>query len=190
MPTSRDLSELTESMNESSWQAEFVRELAENYCHLYACALTVVGNRDDANDVIQEVCVVLWKKKCEEVEEILNFRKWACSITFILAKAHVRQRRRHHGMGFNDEALARIVQARSAGSELFELRRDVLRGCLAKLAVEDRKLLFDCYQDDVSLLEVAKRKGRTATAIYSKLKRLRQQLSACIQRQLGKGDDW
>lgn len=190
MPPS-SIHELASAMNDSGWESEFLQQLAANYRHLYACALTVVGQRDDAGDVIQEACVTLWEKYRDgEFEQVLNFRKWACGIVFNLARQHVRKRRRHLHAGLSDHVLGQIIQARSAGSELLELRREILRECLGKLSLEDRKFLVERYQAETSLAETARKQGRSLSAVYSKLKRLRHLLTDCMRRRLGTGEDW
>lgn len=181
--------ELTVAMNESPLEAEFLRQLAAHYRNMYACALSIVGTPNDANDVIQETCVVLWQKY-DEFNRGTNFRKWACAITFNVAKNFVRRQRRHCRTGLSDDLLARVVQVRTAEAELLELRREVLRECLEKLSQADRTFLFDSYQESASLAEFSRRQGRTAAAVYSKLTRLRQILARCVHRQLESGEDW
>lgn len=183
--------ELMTSMDESSGEGEFLRQLTANYRYMYSCALTIVGNAEDADDVMQEVCVVLWQKYgTGEFEQILHFRKWACSIVFNLAKLHVRKQRRHLRAGLSEQILRQIIQAHSAGSELFELRREILQECLGKMPVSDRSFIFDCYQDSLPLGKIARARGSTVAAVYSKLKRLRRMLSDCMKRRLGMGEDW
>ena len=177
-------------MNDSSREADFLRLLAASYHSLYSLSLAIVGKRNDADDVIQEVCVVLWQKY-DEFEPGTNFRKWACSVTFHVAKAYARkeQRRRGRRAGLSDEALTKISQFRTAGSELFELRREALRECVGKLSAKDRSLLSECYQAPTSLVDYARRHGRTVSAVYSKLKRIRRALTECVHRHLSRGDD-
>jgi len=172
--------ELQTTVNDSSREAEFLRQLAGSYRDLFASAMAIVGKRDDADDVIQEVCVVLWQKY-DEFEQGTNFRKWACTFAFNIAKAYARKQRRRRGVGLGDQALARVVQMRSAGSELFELRREMLRNCMDKLNEADRRFLSDCYRTPTSLGEFAQCKGRTVSSVYSKLKRLRRALTKCVQ---------
>jgi len=191
MMPSLSIHELASAMNDSGWESEFLRQFTENYRHLYACALTVVGNREDAGDVIQEACVVLWEKYRDgEFQQVLNFRKWSCGIVFNLARLHVRKRRRYSQSGLSDHVLGQIIQTRSAGSELLELRREILQECLGKLSLADRKFLVDRYQNEAPLAEIARRQGRTLSAVYSKLKRLRRLLTDCMRRRLGTGEDW
>ncbi|HWL08380.1 MAG TPA: sigma-70 family RNA polymerase sigma factor [Planctomicrobium sp.] len=180
--------EPTDTEHETSQEAEFLRLLATSYRDLYASALSIVGNRNDVEDVIQEVCVVLWKKY-DEFEQGTNFRKWACAIAFNVAKAYARKQRRAQGAGLSEEALLRITQMRTAGTELFELRREVLRNCVGKLPEKDRRFLAECYRPSISLIEFAQRQERTVSAVYSKLKRIRKAIADCVHKQLGKGDE-
>lgn len=179
--------ELASAVNESSREAEFLRQLARSYRELYALATAVVGNRDDADDVIQEVCLVLWEKR-EKFEEIVNFRKWACTVAFNVARAYARKQRRRRGAGLDDQTLNRVVKIRLASCELLELRREVLRSCLDKLPAPDWDFLMDCYHNSTSLAELASQQGRTASMVYSKLKRLRRVLMNCVQRHLERGE--
>lgn len=166
-------------------QAEFLRRLAGVYSEAYACALAIVGNRTDADDVIQEACVVMWEK-FDEFEEGTNFQKWACSIAFFVAKNFVRkQRRRSFGLG--DYALSRIEQVRSGEGELLELRQELLRDCVAKLSARDRQFLDDCYGGYKTIADVARAQKTNVETVYTRLKRLRARLTECLQRTLGRG---
>lgn len=174
------------SVNNSTQEAEFLRFLAMSYRDLYAAAMSIVGNRNDADDVIQEVCVVLWAKY-DEFNPNTNFRKWACTVTFNVARSYARKRNRHRGVGLDEEVLAKIVRMRTASSELLELRREILRGCLDRLTPRDRRFLADCYRTPSSLVEYAQSKGLTVATVYSKLKRVRRALVDCVQWKLEGG---
>lgn len=176
------------ALDESSQEAEFLRQLAKNYRELYALATVIVGSHDDVDDVIQEVCVVLWENR-EKFPEIADFRKWARTITSNIARTCARKQRRRRGGGLDDQTLACVIQMRLASSELLELRREVLQSCLNKLPASDRGFLMDCYRTPTSLTELAVRKGRTVSMIYSKLKRLRRLLVNCVQRHFERGED-
>lgn len=171
----------------SSRESDFLRQLALSYHELYATGLTIVGNRDDADDVIQEVCVVLWQKY-GEFEEGTNFRKWAYTVTYNVAKAIARKRRRRRGFGLSDYALMKVAQVKTGGNELFELQCEVLRECMSKLPEQDREFLSDCYRNSSSLVKYARDIGRSVETIYTKLKRLRKRLTDCVTRSLGKED--
>lgn len=169
--------------SDSSREAEFLRELAACYRDMYSCAMVVAGSQADADDVIQEACVVLWQKY-DEFNPESCFKKWACSITFNVAKAYARKQRRRRGHGLPDDVLANVVRMCTAGSELFELRSEILKKCLARLSVSNRNFLIDCYQNANGIATVARKQNRTMASVYSKLKRIRQMLSECVKNQM------
>jgi len=180
-----DIQDLRERENDSSRESEFLRGLAGAYDDIYISVLAIVCNRVDADDVIQEVCVILWQK-FDEFEAGTNFRKWACAFAFNVAKAFVRKRRRRGGLGLSDQALVNISRLQTTGSELFELRREVLQECMAKLRGKDSRFLMTCYSSKSSLVEYARTTGMPITTVYTRLRRLRKQLMECINRTLGK----
>jgi len=180
--------DLITDASESSREARFLREWTDVYRNVFACALSVVGNREDAEDVTQQACVVLWEKY-DEYEPGTNFTKWAATIAFKTAKAFVRQRRRHSGSGLSDHVLAKVVKTRVAGSELFELRREVLRECVSRLSAKEQRFLLDCYRPHRSLVDFARSSQVPLGTIYTRLKRLRQRLTGCIQRKMKLGEE-
>lgn len=166
-----------------SREPAFLRDLSNAYRDAYASALSIVGNRPDADDVMQEVCIVLWQKY-DEFEQGTDFRKWACSIAFNVAKSYSRKMRKQ-ASGLTELALSRIEQIRTASAELLELRREVLRECVQKLNATDRTLLSEYYGRPVSQVEFARSQGKPVDTIYTRLKRIRRKLNACISRTMG-----
>jgi len=185
MPANKFSKRLTEELDDSSRGADFLRDLSSVYRDAYSRALAIVGNRADADDVMQEVCIVLWQKY-DEFEQDRDFRKWACGICFYVAKAFMRKRRRQ-SFGLSDRSLAKIEQIRAGGAELFELRRELLHECLDKLGERDQQFLEDCYGSSLSQVEFARSQGMSVETVYTRLKRLRRKLIECINRNLGKG---
>jgi len=169
----------------SSREVEFLRQLESTYYDLFALGLTIVGHRHDADDVMQEVCVILWQK-FDEFEEGTSFKRWALTVTSNVAKAFVRKRRRRRGFGLSDYVLAKVTRLQSSGSELFELQCEILQECLEKLPERDRSFLSSCYRNTSSLTEYAHESGISRETIYTRLKRLRRRLAECMMRRLGR----
>jgi len=176
---------LFDGVGDSSRESIFVGELVGVYGEVCAAVLSVVGNRLDAEDVIQDVCVTLWEKFDEYVPET-NFRKWALAYAFNIARASARYQRRRRGVGLSDHSMMQISQLQAAGSELFELQREVLDGCLSKLQDKDYRLVMVCYGTEISITEYAQSSGTPVATLYTKLKRIRKQLIECVNRALGK----
>lgn len=181
------MNDLQTDLSGPSREAEFLRRLAASFRDIYMSILSIVGNQADAEDVLQDVCVTLWQR-FDEFEPGTNFRKWACAFAFNMARHHARQQRRHRGQGFSDEALRKLSQVQTGGSELFELRRELLQNCLARLKPRDRQFLMDCYSRRATLAEYAKTEEIPVATVYNRLKRLRMLLIGCVNRALGRGE--
>jgi len=183
----RQIDEFRAELSDSTRETEFLRGLTGAFREIYSCALSIVGNRLDAEDVAQEVCIVLWKK-FDEFEPGTNFQRWARTVTFNVAKAYARRQRRRRGFGLDDDVLAKISGIQAAGSELFELRRERLPECLSRLPVKDQRFLGECYRSETSIADYARTERLSVATVYTKLKRLRKRLVDCINQSLGEGD--
>ena len=173
-------------MAEASEQEQrdaFVRIFAQNDRWLYAYLMTLLGTPQDAEEVYQEVCVVLWRDY-EKFDPTTNFKKWAS----VIAKHRVLQFR--HGekrrVGqLSDKAIELIADEAVNRSDLFDERRFALHGCIEKLPAADRELVRACYGDtDLSFQEVAHKIGRPSNTVYKAIQRIRRSLRDCIERRL------
>jgi len=183
------IEDLRVSLADSSREAEFLQELGSSYRDIYVSVLAIVGNRTDTEDVVQDVCVILWQR-FDEFESGTSFRKWACAFAFNVAKDYVRHQRRRRGFGLSDHILTMIARHQTAGSELFELRQEVLEKCLTKLRSKDHRFLMNCYERKTTLGEYARLENIPVTSVYTRLARLRKQIVGCVQRSLGRDDEF
>jgi len=150
---------------------------------LFALLLSIVGNRSDAEDVLQDTIVILWNK-FDEFEEGTYFSRWARVVAVNVAKDFCRKRRIRKGYGLSDDALAKIAQAHVNSTELLELRRLQLHECLEKLPNDDRQLVWRCYGKNSQLTEIATAEAIPLNTLYSRLRRIRLKLSDCVTRSL------
>lgn len=190
MVSSRE-SESQEPTNPGSVAASFVPLFSNAHPRVYACILTLVPNRTDANEIMQEVSLVLWSKfdQFESNEDPQSeFIRWACGIAYNQARRHIRQRQRD-GLFFDDKLIDQIVQTREECTDLFEDRREALDHCLKKLKPADRELILLCYSSQGTLKQTAEKLGRPVNTVYKALNRIRSVLCRCIDRTLRHGGD-
>lgn len=169
----------------------FVPLFSAAHPRVYACILTLVPNRTDADEIMQEVSLVLWSKFDQfkpDADPTAAFIRWACGIAYNQARQFIRNRQRD-GLCFNDQLLDKITEAREQHTALFEDRRDALRGCLDKLTTTDRELIQHCYGSPASLKQKAQEVGRPVNTVYKALNRIRAALHRCIERALRLGGD-
>ncbi|MEM1061076.1 MAG: sigma-70 family RNA polymerase sigma factor [Planctomycetota bacterium] len=164
-------------------QALFLELLAEIAGDLEAYVRSLVPNRADGEDVLQDVCVTLWRK-FEEFDFGTSFRKWAFSVAFHCCRGYWRDRKRRRGVALSDEALSKLGQLYEASQELAEVENRLLEACLGRLAAGDRGLVREVYFDGLSAGEAAATRGSSANAIYIRLSRIRAKLARCLDRRL------
>lgn len=161
----------------------FARLFAKYDRWLYAYLVTLLANPSHAEEVFQEVCVVLWRDY-EKFELGTDFVKWVS----VIAHNQVRKFRRaskRSGFQLSDEACERLAADGARRADLFDFRRDALRRCMTKLSAEDRQVLQQCYSDEAGNFKTAAdRLGRPINTVYKALNRIRRALHECIDRTL------
>jgi RNA polymerase sigma-70 factor, ECF subfamily len=161
----------------------FARLFAQHDRWLFAYLVSLLGNAAHAEEVFQEVCVVLWREH-EAFQLGTNFVSWVSVIAHNQVHRYRRQRKKV-GPQLSDAAVDMLTQDAVERVDLLESRRDALRGCLEKLPDNDRVLVRHCYGDSrVTFKTVAEDLGRPVNTVYKALNRIRRSLHDCIERSL------
>jgi RNA polymerase sigma-70 factor, ECF subfamily len=147
---------------------------------LYIRAL--VPSPADADEVLQEINIVIWKK-FDQFREDGDFLTWAYRIAYYEVCEH-RRRKARAPAGFSPEVLEQLAETARTEDEVLERRRTALSRCAQKLPPGDQALLEDCYGAGTRVEAVADRKGRAPTSVYRSLRRIRQWLTECVERTL------
>lgn len=164
----------------------FARSFAKNQSWLYAYLVTLLGNVADAEEVFQEVCVVLWTEY-EAFDPATDFRRWAS----VVARNRVlgfRTKQSREAKRLSDVAIELLAEETIQHADLLEERRRALHGCLDKLSSTDRQLVAKCYSDaNRSFNTVAKQLDRPVNTVYKALQRVRRALRECVDRTVNAG---
>jgi RNA polymerase sigma-70 factor (ECF subfamily) len=173
------MSAFPQSPKHEAFMALFVRH--EPAIHSFLTF--VLANLDDAEVVMQETSMTLWKK-FEQFEPGTSFRNWAFQIARFEAMNFRRKRRRDRHL-FSDELVRLLAEEAEQQAARLEEERRVLAHCVAKLDARDRGVLSGCYREGSTIKAYAERVGRTPNAVRKHLARIRTALSLCVQRTLG-----
>lgn len=166
---------------DSAQQQQFVQLMAVHQRRIYAYILTLIANRSDADDILQQTCVVLWSK-FDTFDLDTNFAAWACRIAYFEVQAFRRQKTPL--VNLDDKLLEMISDRTVARSAELDLRYEALAGCVGDLGDADRDLLRRRYTDDATVPEVASDIGRPTQGLYKSYHRIHRWLLECIQRRL------
>jgi RNA polymerase sigma-70 factor, ECF subfamily len=146
----------------------------------------VLLNWNDADDVFQETCLVLWQK-FDEFKPGTNFLAWALRIAdHKVMKFQTKQLRREAFTSRLRDAMMLDVADRSVDMAAASLA--ALAACMDRLTENDRRMVTLCYGESIPVREVADALGRSPQSVHNSLCRIRKWLLECIDRELRQAD--
>jgi RNA polymerase sigma-70 factor, ECF subfamily len=163
----------------------FVRLFIEEQRAILRYILAFVPDVDDANEILQDTAVDLWRK-FDRYDPSFPFAPWACRFAFRCVLKH-REKRVRRIKYLSTESLIRIAAERSEKDGILEDRRRALETCLQQLCEADRLVVEDRYSREMSVAQIAGVTGRNTAALYKALERIRRRLFECVNRRLRMG---
>ena len=168
--------------DENRDDSQFVELLSKSQVRLRAYALSLVRIPSDADDVLQNACMTLWKKR-HEYHADRDFFRWACGVVLIEVLRY-RRKAATDKLMFDEALLNTLAADYLERLDVLDRQRDLLPGCLAKLSDRDRWLLETRYRWGVTVADIARRTDSPLSTIYSWLARTRSALYRCVQTSL------
>lgn len=160
---------------------DFVELMTQFQGRLYGYLLSLSGDPDAANDILQETNVVLWRQ-WRQFELGSNFKAWSFRIAHFQFMAF-RQKMLRDKVLFSDELLATLATEALDEDDFHSERVELLERCLNRLPPQPRKAIQLRYADELAIAEMAKQLGRNVNAVYQILFRARQFLIDCVQKE-------
>ena len=163
----------------------FSELIAQHHSQLYAYIFAVVKNREDAEDLFQSVCLVLWRR-FESFQPNSSFFSWARQTAKLVLCSFLRHKRNlpNHASEELLDALARAVS--NAQEDEVERYLAALRRCKEKLSGTDDELLQLRYVEGLGIRQIADRLRRLQPHVCRSLNRIRRWLLQCIQMDLAR----
>jgi RNA polymerase sigma-70 factor, ECF subfamily len=134
----------------------------------------LVPARADADDVMQEVSVVLWEK-FGSFHEGADFRAWAFGVARFEVLAWLRDKGRDR-LVLDEEVVVRLAEESAHDEPRLARQRVALEDCMNKVPAEQRELLLQAYRPEASIQTVAQGSGRSVPGFYQWLHRMRRAL--------------
>jgi RNA polymerase sigma-70 factor (ECF subfamily) len=144
--------------------------------------MSLVGNRDDAEDVLQRASVTMWRR-FDTFDQGSDFIAWATTVAFYEVRNFQRVTGRSR-LKFDDDLMNTLAAERANQLSRHRTRFDALQECVAELPSGRRELVEAVYTHGEDVATVAKRVGRATQTVYNRLSAIRQVLAECVQRKL------
>jgi RNA polymerase sigma-70 factor (ECF subfamily) len=162
----------------------FLRLFLRNQKRLFAYVLTLLPNRADADDVLQETSLVMWDK-FDASSPPTEFLAWARRIAYHKVLDFYKKTNRVHAR-LSRVFLERVGQTAAEQAEVLQLddRREALAACIEKLGPRERDLLARRFADGATTQSISDQLGRSVDAVYKALAKLRETLFRCVQKSI------
>ena len=157
--------------------------LATNYQgDLYAYIASLMGDREQVMDVLQETNRILLEK-ADQFQPGTNFIAWAFQIARYEVLKAVRNAN-SRGLNFNINLIEQLAGESTSQASSIESEMRALSHCLEKLPAQSRTLIASRYERGASVNALAASHNQKPNTIAKALHRIRMQLFECIQRRL------
>lgn len=160
----------------------FLRLFTAHEPAIRAFVRRLVPSRADADDIMQDISVVLWKK-FHLLDQPANFKSWAFSVARYEILGWLRDKGRNR-LVLDEQVINTLASEAPNDEPRLARQREALETCMKKVPVEQRDLLMQAYQPDNRINDIARQSGRTVTGFYQWLHRMRRTLLDCIRRAL------
>ncbi|WP_197528347.1 sigma-70 family RNA polymerase sigma factor [Aeoliella mucimassa] len=167
--------------NMSSSDDEFVAILTAKQSALRTFIVSLIPHQVDADDVLQEVNMALWRKR-EVYDRSQPFMPWAIRFASIHIRSH-RSRAANSRLWFSEEAMHQLTEDSIRGDVQLGARgHSSLQGCVDRLVGPQRELIEDRYRNELTVKQIAAKTQRPASTVYKILGKSLQLLRDCIER--------
>lgn len=159
----------------------YVQLLTEHERYLGGYVYKMIPNSADAEDVLQDVKMALWKE-FDKFELGTNFGAWSRKLAFHRVMAF-RKKKAIEGkrLTFSDTCVEFLADQSCDEPDVVHNMARKLSGCLSKLKHPQKELLVLRYNDAFSIEEIALKTGKTVAASYRALSRTRGALRDCLK---------
>lgn len=160
--------------------------MTQHQRRIFSYIYTLVPNRHDANDLLQETSLVI----CEKFHEFspgTDFVAWACQVAYWQIR-RARQKFARSKVVFDQDVVDAVARTAAELTQEVSDRDEALAHCLQKLPPRDREMLLTRYEPGCSVGHAAERCGRTLEAAYKALARIRKLLLDCVTNHLSPED--
>jgi RNA polymerase sigma-70 factor (ECF subfamily) len=171
-------------VNEQDRQILFSDLINHHQSEIYAYIFAIVRNWEDADDLFQSVCCVLWSK-FDTFRIGSSFLAWARQTAKLTVRKFLRQKqlRKYVSEPLLDALTDTTAGTKTQGTEQYLA---ALEQCREKLDTADIELLELRYVNNLRSREIADRLSRPHQGVCNSLTRIQRWLFECIQMELAR----
>jgi len=160
-------------------EEQFIQLFVRHEAELRGFAMTLMPRIPDAEDVVQEACVAMWKR-IGDLQSEESFRSWAYTFVRFTALNKIRKQQRSM-LVFSESLVELLSDEGEKEAALAQAELEALVSCLKKLPAIQRDLVTRYYTSaNTRMADIAEALQRNVGGLYKALERARDSLRTCI----------
>lgn len=164
---------------------QFTSLFVKHERQLFSFVAAMLGNRAEAEDLLQETAKVLWDK-FGDYDPSQPFLPWAKTFARYKIMNYL-SRQKTRRKYFSDGMLETIEEHWERIDAQHDVRIQALESCMKSMPENNRRLLNERYRKNNNLHTVAAQENTTPNALYKTLQRIRKSLRECINQRVAEG---
>ena len=161
-------------------ERDFVSLISTNQRRIFAYIITLVPNRSDAEEIMQETTLLMWEKRNDFVPET-DFIAWGNRIAYYKIMNYRRKAMRQRKVVLDEQQFVKIEEQANAKCRQTEDILYKLDDCIKKLPKSDRKIIYMKYSQDINAKKIASQINKSVRSIYLSISRIHGLLLRCIE---------
>ena len=157
----------------------FVRLLARYQGQIYSYILSIIGNYNDSDDILQETSSKLWEI-FDRYEPGTDFLKWSLSIAHYRVLEYRKSAKRRNKIMYTDDFFKQISDLAPKHLSKTKEYLEKLKHCMEKLQPKDASIIQMRYNLDLSVKVIATRINKSMRNVYFSLTRIQHLLLKCM----------
>jgi RNA polymerase sigma-70 factor (ECF subfamily) len=157
----------------------FVRLLANHQGQIYSYILSLVGNFNDADDVLQETFSKMWDFY-DNFQPGTDFLKWSLAIAHYRILDYRNKLKRDRKFIYSEDFFSRLSDVAHQNLSKTNEYLEMLKKCVSQLKKEDEDIVKMRYGNAMHVREIALRVDKTTRNIYYALARIQRLLLKCM----------
>jgi len=161
----------------------FLSLITASHDQLRRYIYTFLPSEEDVKDVLQEVCIAIFRK-FDEYDKSRPFLPWAYRFAYLKVLAFNKRQRLRRVVWLPTEVLELLAVTREEEEPVLARRLAALEECLEKLSDQDRRLIRARYVDRAPTERIATAFTQSRRTLFRNLERVRRLLFDCVSRSM------
>lgn len=165
--------------NKDNQKPHYVSLLTANYYKIHSFVMTMVPNKADAEDIMQNTFIYMWEH-FEDYTPGTQFLSWAVTIARYQVLTY-RKTKTRSKITLSEQALDLIAQENLKLSAQMDERYEALQKCLKKLPEEESDFLKKKFVQGKTVQKIAEDIGSSINVVYKRLSKIKGMLLDCVR---------